>query len=46
MSVPASLPTDGGAKAPPGETSEPFHAPIERGVAAGFNGITHRAEEG
>jgi hypothetical protein len=30
----------------PGETSEPFHAPIQRAVVAGFNGITHRAGEG
>ena len=46
MSVSASLPIDGGAMAAPGETSEPFHAPIQRAVTAGFNGITHRAGEG
>jgi hypothetical protein len=30
----------------PGATSEPFHAPIQRAVVAGFNGITYRAGEG
>jgi hypothetical protein len=30
----------------PGETSEPFHASIQRDVVAGFNGVTQRAGEG
>jgi hypothetical protein len=30
----------------PGETSEPFHAPIQRAVGQGFNGVTHRTGEG